>query len=275
MTIAYTPKQPRRVLLLDSPRLDALRSLTMPYDAEMLGWDELRSAAVRVYPSAVVMLDPFVGDGPEIDPRALELIADCGAVPVVAMVPFREPYFESVRALLRHGLADIADADLENTPDAIRLRLKAVHAQPLKRRVDGALSRFTSANARTLLAATAEVAADGGSALDLGAAFASSERTVAGWCEREALPTPRRLLAWLRVLLAVLLLEDACRSVPAAAKGAGYASDYTLRRALRDLLGDGAGTRAHSFAQAMDTFNAELRELREAARRRARGSRAA
>jgi AraC-like DNA-binding protein len=222
-----------------------------------------------------VVLDPFVGDGPEIDPRAPELIADCRAVPVVAMVPFRASYHESVRTLLRAGLADVADAELENTADAIRLRLRAVHAQPLKRRVDGALSRFTSANARTLIVAAAEVVADGGSALDLGAVFASRERTVAGWCEREALPTPRRLLAWLRVLLAALLLEEPRRSVPAAATGAGYASDYALRRALRDMLGAAAGTRAHSFAWAMDTFNAELRELREAARRRARGSRAA
>jgi len=264
----------RRVLLLDSLRFGALRTLPAPFVAETLGWDGLRRAVVRAAPSSVVLLDPFADDGERLDERALEVIAACRMVPTVAIVPFRVEAFVNVRALLRGGLTDIADAELENTPEGIRLRLLSVHAQPFKRRLEAELSRFTSANARTLLRGAAEVSVDGGGALELARRFDAQERTVAGWCRREGLPAPRRLLAWTRVLLVLLLLEEPNRSLVGAARAAGYATDYTFRRALRDLLGDG-GARERSFAEAMAAFNGELRDLREKARRRARGSRAA
>jgi AraC-like DNA-binding protein len=264
----------RRVLLLSSPNLTGLRELGSPFAAEMLGWSDLRRAVARAAPSSVVVLDPFTDDGERLDQRALEVIAACRMVPTIAIVPFRVEAFVNVRTLLRGGLTEIADAEMESTPEAIRLRLLSVHAQPFKRRLEAELSRFTSANARTLLRGAAEVSVDGGGALELARRFDAQERTVAGWCRREVLPAPRRLLAWTRVLLVLLLLEEPERSLVGAARAAGYATDYTFRRAMRELLGDG-GARERSFAEAMASFNGELRDLREKARRRARGSRAA
>ena len=273
MNVNFT-ETTRRVLLLEAPRLAALRTLRAPFLAETLGWGNLLRAVGRAAPSSIVLIDPFADDGERLDERAMEVIAACRVVPTVAIVPFRVEAFVNVRALLRSGLTEIADAEMENTPGAIRLRLLSVHAQPFKRRLEAELSRFASGNARTLLRGAAEVAVDGGGAPELARRFDAQERTVAGWCRREALPAPRRLLAWTRVLLALLLLEEPERSLAGAARAVGYASDYTFRRALRELLGEG-DARERSFAEAMAALNGELRDLREQARRRARGSRAA
>jgi AraC-like DNA-binding protein len=178
----------------------------------------------------------------------------------------------AVRTLLDQGVTDIADVDLETTANAIRPRLQAVHAQPLKRLVEPALSRFASANTHTLVRAAAEVAVDGGTAVDLAEVFRSTERTVSGWCAREALPPPRRLLAWLRLVLALSLLESPHRSVARAAQGAGYSFDHSLRRAVRDMLGGDAPPRERTASQALDAFASELRLLREQRRQERRAA---
>lgn len=245
-----------------------------PFAARVLGWRDLVAAVRDAPPSAVAVVDPFAEDGASIDPRVLDLLAATRSVPVVALVPFRASALDAVRALLAAGLTDVADAEMENTGEAIRPRLLAVHAQPLKRRLEPALSRFTSANALTLLRAAADVTTDGGSVGALASVFGSTERTVAGWCERDGLPSPRRLMAWMRLLLALLLLEEPHRAVAAAARCAGYSYDQSFRRALRELLGE-SESRHRSFARAVERFNDELRGARERARLRDRGRRAA
>jgi AraC-like DNA-binding protein len=260
----------RQVLLLDCAALEPLTHLAAPFEAQAVDWTALAGIARTSAPSTVIVIDPFVSRGsPELDARIPALLAAAHMLPVVGVVPFRATYHSAVRTLLGWGLTDIADAELENTADAIRLRLLSIHAQPLKKLVEASLSRFVSADALTLIRAAAEVAVDRGTAIELGRLFGSSERTVSGWCAREGLPPPRRLLAWLRLLLALALLEGPGRSVLNAALCAGY-TDHSLRRALRELLGEKAPTREWALSDGLAAFNGELRELRERARQKRR-----
>lgn len=254
----------RDLLLHDSPALRRLLKDDGGYAARALPWDDLVAAAREAAPSAVLVVAPFGDHGhPVPNPRLPELLgAAAGVVPVLALVPFGSAFTTAVRELLDQGVIDIADVHLESTPVAIRPRLHAVHAQPLKRLVEPALSRFASTNTHTLVRAAAEVAVDGGTAVDLAEVFRSTERTVSGWCAREALPQPRRLLAWLRLILALALLESPHRSVAKAARGAGYSFDHSLRRAIRDMLGGDAPPRERTVSQALDAFASELRSLR-------------
>jgi hypothetical protein len=187
----------RDLLIHQSPTLRRLLRINGGYAARGLQWDDLIAVAREAAPSTVLIVAPF--DDPALavpNPRLPELIAaSAGVVPVLALVPFQGAFTAAVRTLLDQGIAEIADVDLEATPDAIRPRLQAVHAQPLKRLVEPALSRFASVHTHTLVRAAAEVAVDGGTAMDLAEVFRSTERTVSGWCAREALPQPRRLLA--------------------------------------------------------------------------------
>ncbi|HYJ79075.1 MAG TPA: helix-turn-helix domain-containing protein, partial [Longimicrobiaceae bacterium] len=179
--------------------------------------------------------------------------------------------------LLEWGVSELLDLELEATPEALLPRLRGAHARPLKRRVEKMLSQYVSAYAGTLVRAACEVAVDGGGAPELAGRFGVEPRTIAAWCRREALPAPRRLQAWLRVLLAATLLEEPERSVTNAARCAGYANDHALRRAMRDLAGSDPSTlpRDRLFAAAAERFNAELRDLRELVRERRRAGRAA
>ena len=90
------------------------------------------------------------------------------------------------------------------------------------------------------------------------------------WCAREALPPPRRLLAWTRVLLAVGLLEEPARTWRNAGHATGYVDEGGLRRAIKSLVGERntvADPRQLTFAKAIAAFENELREYRERHRR--------
>jgi transcriptional regulator GlxA family with amidase domain len=98
-----------------------------------------------------------------------------------------------------------------------------------------------------------------------------TERTVLRWCRRADLPQPRRLMAWLRILLAADMLDDPGRTLAAAARACGYSSDTALRNALRTFLSASpTELRGNAFQAAADAFSHELFELREAAHARGR-----
>jgi AraC-like DNA-binding protein len=197
-----------------------------------------------------------------------DLAAAAPLVPIVACTLFRPTHVAGITTLLAWGVTEIADAEFESTSASIRQRLLDTHAKPFKLRVEQHLSRRVSQNGLTLLRAAAAVAVDGGRSVGLASAVGCSDRTVPGWCAREGLPAPRRLLAWMRALLAVALLEEHHRSIVQAAHFAGFASDHPLRRSLRELLGGDVPPRKRTLAGAMELFNGELQELRNRARRR-------
>ncbi|HEU4452071.1 MAG TPA: helix-turn-helix domain-containing protein [Longimicrobium sp.] len=270
----------RLVLVLDAPVLKTLRAVggASEYRAKAVaGWEALDEALAMAAPSTIAVVDPYDGRPPSegLSPRVPELIRRHPMTPVVVAMGLEDPIVEHVAEVLAWGVAEVVDLDLENTPTALVPRLRGAHARPIKRRIDSILSPYASTDAAMLLHAACEVAVDGGGAPELARRFGVETRTVAGWCRREALPPPRRLLAWTRVLLAAVLLEEGERPVLNAARGACYANDNALRRAMRDLVGGDPSTmpRETIFARATERFNDELRELREEVRARRRNKR--
>jgi AraC-like DNA-binding protein len=265
----------RRVLVQGDAGLGAFTRMAPPFVPEFLSPEDLLHAVRSAPPSTVVLVNPFTGDAPVPDPWVQDLAAAAPLVPIVARVPFRPTHMAGITALLGWGVTEIADAELEATSASIRQRLLDTHAKPFKLRLEQHLSRRVSQNGLTLLRAAAAVAVDGGTSVGLASAVGCSDRTVPGWCAREGLPAPRRLLAWMRALLAVALLEERHRSIVQVAHCSGFASDHPLRRSLRELLGGDVPPRERTFAGAMELFNAELRDLRDRARRGTPAGRAA
>jgi AraC-like DNA-binding protein len=113
----------------------------------------------------------------------------------------------------------------------------------------------------------------GGRGKYLARALHLSERTVLRWTERAGLPPPRRLMAWMRILMAASLLDDPGRTVLSVAYACGYASDSSLRRAMQDFLGTIPTTlrREGAFARAAQVFLAELADVRTWGKERLRG----
>ena len=268
----------RTVVMMGIP--EGLHPLPEQYRVERVsGWDALDAALEGAPPAVAVLADPYAEQPPDggLSPRLRELMARHPAISFVAaleLVPERMP---DIQALLDWEVCEIADLGLESSPSGLAARLRGAHARPLKRRVEAILSRYASDHALTLIRAACEVAVDGGDAGDLARRFGVSPRTLTGWCAREGLPAPRRLQAWMRVLLAATLLEEAGRSVVNAARGAGYATDHALRRAMRELVGGDPATlpREALFAAATERFNDELHASRERERERKRKHRRA
>lgn len=267
----------RLVLVTATPALQRFATLPGGYRARFVaGWEPLSAELDRAQPSVTVLADPYLGqgegDGPS--PRLRELILRRPGIAVIAAVPLTAARAADAATLFEWGVSDVLDLEAETSPGAVWQRLSGTRARPLKRRIEEILSTYVSEYARNVVCAACEVVVDGGGAPDLAAAFGVEARTMIGWCGREGLPAPRRLLAWTRVMLAATLREEHGRTVLNAARGAGYATDHALRRAMRELAGGDPATveRELLFAHAAERFNAELRELREKARERRRAS---
>ena len=271
---------PRRLLLAASDALRKYRATRgyrgMYVPVWIEGEDQLLEAASREPPSSAVVVEALEAGEITPNPFVHRLIEAAPMVPVIAALPLYPQHVPAAWTLLDWGVSELLDLVMEPTPWALAQRAAGAHARPFKRRLEAGLSPYASGHALVLLRAAAEVTVDGGARAELARVFGVRERTVASLCAREALPRPRRLLSWLRVLLALALVEEPGRGVRGAARAAGYADQSALRRAAAALLGTGPGA-PRDFAGALARFDAELREnrerLREARRlRRLQGS---
>jgi len=241
--------------------------------ARVEGWAELAAELGRAPGTAVSVVDPCDPARPgELAAELRALLARFPTATVIAAFRVEPRHAEELRTLFGWGVADVISLGREDTPVAIARRVRAVQARTVHRLLKRALPRGVPSRARILLTTAAETVAAGGQAPDLAAALGVNERTVPRWCRRADLPAPRRLLAWLRLLLAAELLDDPGRSVASIAEACGYASEVSLKAALRKFMGAPPSElrRRGAFDTAARAFAQELFELREAARAQGR-----
>jgi AraC-like DNA-binding protein len=227
-------------------------------------WDALERAMNRVPPTAVAIVDPFAEGEEAPTPRLEALLQAMPSATVVAAFPVTARTARYVETLAGWGVADVIDVGREDTPVALRRRLRLVQGRLTSRLLERALPRSTPTRTRALLAVAADTAATGGGSVDFAQALGVTERTVLRWCRRADLPQPRRLLAWLRVLLAADMLDDRGRTLSAVANACGYSSDTALRNTLRTFLAASpTELRGSAFRTASTAFARELFELRD------------
>jgi AraC-like DNA-binding protein len=222
-------------------------------------WESLHQAVASAPPAAVVVVDPFQADG-TLSSALRDLLADFPSTSLIAafeVTPERAP---EVRTLGSWNVVDVISLGHDDTPAAIGRRLRAAQGRQLQRRVGNALPSETPGRARALLEAAAATVSAGGQGIDLAESLNLSRRTLLRWSERAELPPPRRTLAWMRILLAASLLDDAGRTVLGVARACGYSSDSGLRRVLQRFLGTSASElrNGHAFETAAAAFLAEL-----------------
>lgn len=228
------------------------------------GWAPLREHA-RTAPASTVVLLRMHGAPKEAEELA-GLIRETPSVPVVAAVEFGKADAARVRAIVAAGVAEIVNLDGVRGMEAIVPTLRRAHAQPLKRRMEARLPVWMPEDARTLLRAAAETGVDRGGRDVLAGIFGVYARTLSARCADLHLPAPRRLLGWMRVLLALALLEEEGRTVMNVAISCGYNDNSALKRAIENLVGTPApgAIRDQRFEPAFDGFLDELRALRHA-----------
>lgn len=276
MTAPDTPSIPsyddsrRPVLLMEPGLLPVFRDVEGPFAfVSHVGWGELHDALRMSPPATMVVVDPYAGArSGERFPRLRELLRRFPSVPVVAAMELRRELAPEVNMLVEWGVSEVVALGHDVLPRALGRRLEQAHARPLKRALEPTFAPFMGSDARQILMAAAEVAADGGQAPELGVRLRVSTRTLTDRCMRADLPAPRYVQAWMRVLLACMLLDDPGRTVYGAAYASGFQTDRSLRRSITALLGVDSTTlrRAGAFKTAARSFNTMLREVREASR---------
>lgn len=193
-----------------------------------------KDGALRVYRFAERFpLTPLVSWG-DADGRELFRIGKAGARDVVLTHDAGDPVLvrEVLSASLRRSLPELLDARLRG-------------------RMDG--------EALALVRAAADRIAEGVQVPDLAASFGFSISTLERRCEALKLPTPGRMLLWLRVLFGLRWLLESGRSVESVAAQLGYSSGAAFRRAIKATVG-GRPTplrNEDAFERAVESFAAE------------------
>jgi AraC-like DNA-binding protein len=234
-------------------------------------WEQLRAILNDSPPAALVVVDPYTrayGSEVELAPELRSILWEFPAATVIAALEINRSRMRDLRTLGEWGVKEIISLDDEDTVEAIARRVRTAQGRPLQTLLERSLPSNLSGRARALLMAAAEVVAEGGHGRDLAATLRLSERTLLRWAEQADLPPPRRILAWMRVLLACELLDDPGQTVLSVAYTCGYASDSSLRRAVQEFTGVMLTQlrRQGAFATASEKFVAELEETREAGR---------
>jgi AraC-like DNA-binding protein len=243
-------------------------------------WDELRSALKEAPPAALVVVDPYIhsyGNEAELAPELRSMLWEYPTATVIAALEVKRHRVRDLRTLGEWGVKEVIHLGEEDTLESISRRLRAAQGRPLQSLLERSLPSTLGGRARTLMMAAAEVVAVGGHGRDLAASLRLSERTLLRWAEQADLPPPRRILAWMRVLLACELLDDPGQTVLSVAYTCGYASDSSLRRAVQEFTGVLLTElrTIGAFATASEKFLAELEETREHGRNRRRMERQA
>lgn len=208
---------------------------------QLSDWGELEDRIREAPPAAMVLVDPYAaggnGDSPrELSPKLRELLVAYPSTPVIAAMTVRAEAHEDVRQLGRWGVVQVVAIGHDDTIPALVRRLHGARGRPMRALIEQVLPPETSGRARAIIDAAADVVTMGEHGRDLADTLQLSRRTLLRWSQRAGIPPPRRLLAWMRVLLACELLDDPGRSVLSVARTAGYASDSGLRRITQKFL---------------------------------------
>jgi AraC-like DNA-binding protein len=236
-------------------------------------WDRLREAVVEAPPTAILVVDPYSPATPgscRLSSDLRSLLLEFPSATVLAAMDVPPGRSGDLRTLGEWGVTDVICLDEDDTPEAVYRRLRSVEGRTLQALLQRTLPPMMSGRARMLMMTAAEVVSVGGKGRDLARRLHLSERTVLRWAERAGLPAPRRMLAWMRILLAAVLLDDPGRTVLSVAHACGYSSDSSLRRAMQDFLGTGPSAlrKEGAFGRASRVFLGELSITRAARRDR-------
>jgi AraC-like DNA-binding protein len=243
-------------------------------------WETLQEAVRESPPAALVVVDPYEpapgyrrNGRAELSPALRSLLMEYPSLAVLAALEVRPDRFDDLRTLGKWGVVQVISIDHDDTPHSIAQRLRGARGRPLRALLEEVLPPETSGRARAIVEAATDVVTVGEHGRDLASSLHLSRRTLLRWCQRAGLPAPRRLLAWMRVLLACELLDDPGRTVLSVAHTCGYSSDSGLRRITQKFLGaspsdlrDHGAFRqaAHAFVEVLAAERQSRRQMKEA-----------
>jgi AraC-like DNA-binding protein len=237
---------------------DALGSAAEAHQVEWVtSWRELHRL-VRTRPVGTVVVDLHAEarkDG------VLRVFRFGEKYPVTPLVVWGEMDGRDLFRLGKAGAAEVVPSREAQDGVLVAEILAQVLSQGLPEQLDARLLGRVADDARAVIRVSAERVVGGLQVPELAATQGVSVSTLERRCERWGIPTPGRLLLWLRVLHGLRWLLESGRSVESVADQLGYSSGAAFRRAVKATVGGrpsplrGAG----GVERALECFLAECR----------------
>lgn len=233
---------------------------------EVQDWAALHRALDRAPLTAIAVVDPRGADGGPA-PELRELLRAFPLATVLAALRLTPRDVELLRTLVEWGTADFIVMEREVTLLSLAHRLERVRSRSMELLLSRALPRGIPVRANTILMRAAEVVSMGGGPAEMADSFDMSRRTLPRWFARAELPPPKRLFAWLRLLLVAEMLDDPGKTVASVARACGYAGEPSLKNTVREFLGCSPGQlrERSAFRTVAKAFSEELIRLRDRA----------
>lgn len=227
------------LLALDrDPHYAGLLASSLPFQVvRVSSWRSLFFQIASLPASTVVCADPYFGaKRPAIAPELSGILLLLPSARVVAALDLSSAPVEDVLEMGRLGVREVVGRAPMDVRAAVQ-RIQVLAQPALVARIDRACEGRVEPGVRALIRTAAELVGAGARTGTLAGRLYVTERTLLRACTRMGIPGPQQLMGWTKVLHAVALLDDPGRRVRDAASACGFASDRSLRRALRRHLG--------------------------------------
>jgi AraC-like DNA-binding protein len=272
-------RTPRRVVVLlhsDARFVELVRRASAGhFDLEIVGsWEQAKAKLRRLGSRSLLLVDVGHGSGKgTLSPDLRRLLAAFPSATVVGVIEAGSDLAELACTLGRWGLSQVIDRDLDRAPEILRARLERARGRALRSLLARGVGLRTSQRGRSILDAAVQIAAAGCHPRELAHDLRVTGPTLLRWCHEARLPSPRRLLLWVRLLTAAEMLDDPGQRVSEIAHACGYSSDAAMRRSFRLAVGDPPRSlrQKGAFRAASQAFTLELQAIRRPAPRRAQG----
>jgi AraC-like DNA-binding protein len=178
-----------------------------------------------------------VSDIPRIEELTRTLHTQYPAVPVLVYVPLTAAASRAVVTLAHAGVANVLIAghdDLDQSVAPILARAaSACAAEDAYRK----LSAVTSPGVSAILNYALRYGARSPTVADAAAALHVHRKTLAAWCHASGAPSPRVLITWCRLIIAVERLAGARWPAERVAQAVGFGSGSALAGLIRRHIG--------------------------------------
>ena len=197
-----------------------------------------------------------------VAPALAKLIERHPFVPFLGYCGTGPHHAAHVQELVRAGVHDLVFANVDDHPALLRARVvggeEACAASAVRSRLVG----LVPPTLKHLIEYCVQYPRESHDVGSIAAALGVDRRTLANWCERAHVPSPRAIVTWVRLLLAVELLRSPSQCVERIANALEFASASAFRNLCRrhfdarptDLRTSAARDRAYAaFARAMNS----------------------
>ena len=208
-------------------------------------------------------------------PVLATLMARFPAVPFLGYCGIGVSHAEDLRELARAGVHELVFRDIDDRPTSLRAKLgrgiEACAGAHVLRRMSAHLPETLHGVVAYCVSFPRESHEIEKVALALGV----HRKTLVNWCQRAHAPPPSTLVTWVRLLLAVEILQSPGHTIERVAHGLDFASGSGFRNLCRRYFGrrpaelrcsTGRETAYRAFAHALEQRRPTLTRVQPAAR---------